>query len=328
MRKLTLYILGLSTLFLASCSPRSNWVFLDPNTSPPPMAQSGFAYDTDSQEGVIFGGIFQGKWSDQTWIWNGSNWRRMDVEVVPPAREKVAMAYDEARDRIVIFGGSTDKISFDDTWEWDGETWHLMEPTHTPPPRCCHAMAYDAVQKKVILYGGWNHLTGAFYNDTWSWDGEDWTQLPSGAIPLSAAHMLVRFASENKVVAVPSTRSVNTWQWDGSTWTETFSLPSPSRADGRSVYDSQYQRIILFGGIESGAVYLNDTWVFDGQNWNLLNLPSPPSPRFSPVMFYDEQRHSIILFGGATKGALLGDTWELILPEDLSGMIVETTPAP
>lgn len=336
---------------LASCSPQSKWVLLHPSNNPPALAQSGFAYDINSSEGVVFGGIFKDKWSDETWLWNGSDWRKVDLADKPPAREKVAMAYDEARDRVVIFGGRMDKTLFDDTWEWDGRIWELVEPAHKPPARCCHAMAYDSVQKKILLYGGWDPITGKFFNDTWEWDGIDWTELSSGNVPPAAGHMLVNFSSENKVVAVPSTRFANTWEWNGSQWSEIISLPTPSRSDSRSAYDSDFNRIVFFGGIEnrdtylngtwmcntflkgtracgSSRTFLNDTWVFDGHVWNLLNVSSPPPARFAHIMFYDKKRHSIILFGGIGTESLLGDTWELALPQDLSEMIIDKTPMP
>lgn len=330
MRKITVIIIvALFAVVLSSCSSQPKWVLLHPATSPSPLAQSGFAYDANSNEGIVFGGIYKDKWSDETWIWNGNDWHKADVANKPPAREKVAMAYDEARDKTVIFGGNMDKNVFDDTWEWDGKDWKLVRSTHTPPARCCHAMAYDNVQKKVLMYGGWNSITGEFFKDTWVWDGKDWAELPSGNIPLSAAHMLVNFSSENEVVAVPSTQYVNTWKWDGSNWSEIFSFPKPSRADGRSVYDSQYNRIIFFGGIENGTSFLNDTWFFDGRAWSLLNISSSPPARYSHIMFYDTKRHSVILFGGAGKEGLFGDTWELVLPQDLSSAIVaDKTPTP
>ena len=326
-KKITVSIIVFFAIVLSSCSSQPKWVLLHPSTNPPPLGHSGFAYDTNSNEGVVFGGIYKDKWSDETWIWNGNDWRNANVTSKPPAREKVAMAYDEARDKIVIFGGSMDKTVFDDTWEWDGKDWKLVEPPHKPPARCCHALAYDNVQKKVFLYGGWNHITGEFFNDTWAWDGKDWTQLPSGNVPLSAAHMLVSFSSENKVVAVPASNFANTWVWDGNRWDEIPSHPYPSRADGRSVYDSGNKKVVLFGGIENSN-FLNDTWVFDGQIWDLLNIPSSPPPRYAQIMFYDLKRHSIILFGGSGKEGLLGDTWELVLPQDLSAMIVENTTTP
>jgi hypothetical protein len=328
MKKFTAINIVLFAFILASCSSQPKWVLLHPSNNPPPLAQSGFAYDGNSNEGIVFGGIYKDKWSDETWIWNGDDWRKADVANKPPAREKVAMAYDEARDKMVIFGGNMNKTIFDDTWEWDGKDWELIESDHIPPARCCHAMAYDNVQKKVIMYGGWNSLTGEFFNDTWTWDGKDWVELPHGDAPLAAAHTLVNFDSRDKVLSTPSGYN-DTWEWDGEFWKQVFIRLDPHRADGRSVYDSQQERIIFFGGIGDGTSFLNDTWVFTGQNWELLNILSVPPARYSHVMFYDTKRNSVILFGGAGKEGLLGDTWELVLPKDLSPVIVaDKTPTP
>jgi hypothetical protein len=327
MRKITVSIIVLFAIVLVSCSSRPKWILIHPSNNPPPMAQSGFAYDTNSNEGVVFGGIYKEKWSDDTWIWNGNDWHKADSTHKPPAREKVAMAYDESRDKVVIFGGSMDKTIFDDTWEWDGKDWKLIYPAHIPPARCCHAMAYDTVQKKVLMYGGWNGVTGEFFNDTWVWDGKDWIELHHGEVPLAAAHTLVNFASQDVLVSTPSGFN-NTWEWDGKFWNQIDSYLEPDRADGRSVYDNQFKRIIFFGGISDGTTFLNDTWAFDGQKWNLLNISPAPSARYSHILFYDIKRNSVILFGGAGKDGLLGDTWELVLPEDLSSLIVPVTPAP
>ena len=328
MRKITISLISFITIIISSCSSQPNWVLLHPTTSPPPLGQSGFAYNTNTNEGIVFGGIYKDKWSDDTWIWDGNNWSISNVTNKPPARTNLAMAYDEARDKMVIFGGSMDKTVFDDTWEWDGNAWKLINPAHTPPARCCHAMAYDSVQKKVLLYGGWNGNTGEFFSDTWAWDGEDWTELPQGNEPLASAHTLVKFSSGNKIISTPSGFN-NTWEWDGKVWNQINNASlTPHRADGRSVYDNKYERIILFGGINSGTVFLNDTWVFDGQNWTLLDILSSPPARYSSILFYDVKRNSVILFGGVGADGVLGDTWELTLPKDLSSSIVPITPTP
>jgi hypothetical protein len=73
---------------------------------------------------------------------------------------------------------------------------------------------------------------------------------------------------------------------------------------------------------------LNDTWVFDGQRWDLVNLPTQPPARYGHMMFYDAKRQSIILFGGAGDEGLLQDMWELNLPEDLSSLFSATPSAP
>jgi hypothetical protein len=308
-------------------SSQPEWVLLHTSNNPPPMSDSGYAYNTKSDYGIVFGGLLYTKFSDETWIWNGNDWRREDVINKPIGRIESAMAYDEARDKMVLFGGRSMKTDFDDTWEWDGKSWLLINTIHKPPARCCHAMAYDNIQKKVIMNGGYNNLTGEYFNDTWTWDGNDWTQLPSDNIPPQDGHALVNFQSENKVVAMPTSWTMDTWEWNGKKWSEIASLPNPSRIQSGSVYDSQNKRIVFFGGAHQSDFY-NDTWVFGGITWHLLNIPLSPPARYGHVMFYDETRHSIIMFGGTGTYKLFNDTWELSLPQNLSSVIVEKTPTP
>ena len=44
-----------------------------------------------------------------------------------------------------------------------------------PSARSLHAMAYGSDRGRTVLFGG--QITGAFLNDTWEWDGTEWTQV-------------------------------------------------------------------------------------------------------------------------------------------------------
>lgn len=328
MRKLFAIIISFSFL-LASCKTRPapiGWTLIKTQTSPPVFSHGAVAYDSASKQAVLFGGITTDKWLDETWIWNGKDWAKASPANHPSAREKVAMAYDEARNRVVLFGGVMDKMLFDDTWEWDGKDWHLITSVHRPPARCCHAMAYDSVQKKVLLYGGWDSINNVFFKDTWVWDGADWVEVTCCNAPAASAHALVDFSSRNEIVALNSVDAFGTWVWNGDSWHNPVTNITPARQDGRLTYDSEYKRVVLFGGIRKGE-YLNDTWIFDGTDWIAVSLPIQPPARYSHIMFYDVSRQGIILFGGASSEGLLNDTWELNLPKDLSSLLLTRTPS-
>jgi hypothetical protein len=80
------------------------------------------------------------------------------------------------------------------TFTWDGHTWAEPHPAHTPAPRLAPpAMAYDAARHEVVLFGGRGWGAAVSYgasrpqgpdllNDTWTWDGTDWT-LRAGTPP-------------------------------------------------------------------------------------------------------------------------------------------------
>ena len=77
-------------------------------------------------------------------------------------------------------------------------------------------------------------------------------------------------------------------------------------------YDSQSDRIVLFGGGD-GAATFGDTWAYDfGANTWMNKNPKgqKPSPRVNPAMAYDSGSDRIVLFGGYTDAGQNSDeTW-------------------
>lgn len=83
-------------------------------------------------------------------------------------------------------------------------------------------------------------------------------------------------------------------------------------------YDSNRQRIVLFGGAlifnnGNNVAYLADTWEWDGATWQqpFVSTGSSPPPRAGHAMAYDPVRNRVVLFGGAdTAHGAFSDTWE------------------
>jgi len=78
--------------------------------------------------------------------------------------------------------------------------------------------------------------------------------------------------------------SAETWSWDGQNWTQLFPTTSPGRRKGAGfAYDSTLAGLVLFGGKQYdgsyNGVYLGDTWLWDGSDWQALSPTTPPSPR-------------------------------------------------
>lgn len=115
-----------------------------------------------------------------------------------------------------------------------------------------------------------------------------------------------------------------TWLFSGSVWVQRFPVTKPpARSAHTMVYDSGRDRVIMFGGRQeqvdrnSSAVFLGDTWAWDGENWTRIESPESPSSRHFAGLTYDPDRDRVILFGGNAFGAdgttiePLFDTWEL-----------------
>jgi hypothetical protein len=98
---------------------------------------------------------------------------------VPAHRWIHRMAYDSARDFVVMFGGAGISVNLADTWEWDGVNWNLRTPPVRPSARYGYGLAYDSKRAVTVMYGGQTEFAfgvGAL-DETWEWDGTNWTQL-------------------------------------------------------------------------------------------------------------------------------------------------------
>ncbi|HKR62848.1 MAG TPA: kelch repeat-containing protein [Thermoanaerobaculia bacterium] len=154
---------------------------------------------------------------------------------------------------------------------------------NNPSPRTAARMAFDEKAGVGVLFGG----RGAF-------DG---------------ATQLVHDTDE-------------TWYWIGTRFVQRFPETKPPARNSHSmVYDTKRQRIVMFGGrqetstFQGDATILNDTWIFQNDNWAQLAPATSPTPRHNSSMAYDIVNDRIVLFGGTvidTEGAPkpVYDTWE------------------
>src|SRR5207249_4755088 len=111
------------------------------------------------------------------------NWLQRNPQIVPPAipagRYQHAMAFDAARGEVVLFAGYNDVTDFQDTWVWNGLNWsnrtaQVITSANTPEPRRGQAMVYDASRRVVLLFGGYSGVN-SLLQDTWSWNGTNWS---------------------------------------------------------------------------------------------------------------------------------------------------------
>ncbi len=96
-------------------------------------------------------------------------------------------------------------------------------------------------------------------------------------------------------------------------WIEyTIGSSPPDRYWGNVVFDSDENRIVMFGG--HGVMDYDDTWSFDVglMVWESASQVDKPSPRSSSHMAYDPVNNVFVLFGGFDgDGGSLSDTWIL-----------------
>jgi hypothetical protein len=182
-------------------------------------------------------------------------------------------------------------------------------------------MACDPASGQLILFGGYDQY-GDVFDDTWVWDGTNWTQqspvyppAPNGLPAMASTPVggeIVLFGGANNGGPLNETEI-----WIYNNWSqETPRTVPPARtghalsAGPRSVGGLGLQPIItLFGGATNKTI-LGDTWTWDGANWRKHTPANSPPARAYHAMAQGPMSDQVILFGGmAANGAPLNDTW-------------------
>jgi len=200
----------------------TTWTQRFPSVSPPNRVWTAMAFDSKRGRMILFGGQVIGATYDDTWEFDGANWTRMLPASAPAPRYGDAMAYDSVRGKVVLFGGRGLNSRLADTWEWDGTNWTQSSPTTAPYARFWHSMAFDSKQGKTVLFGGDHVRPNALgpIDDTWLWDGSQWTQVLPSASPSPRAEqtMVYDSARERTILfggsqeAVPPIVFGDTWE--------------------------------------------------------------------------------------------------------------------
>jgi hypothetical protein len=306
--------LAAANLVLTSALFAQTWVQQSPATSPAARAWHATAYDAARGQIVLFGGLGNSGYLNDTWVWDGVTWTQKFPAITPPARGLFGLIYDAAHQQVLMFGGAGDGGNagyFNDTWAWDGNNWRQLSSQNSPSPRDQVQMAYDERRGQVVLFGGYTTLVGTL-GDTWIWDGTNWEQeSPSTSPPPTLGDPMVYDSTSQNVFLYEAINQQN-WMWTGNNWIQESStvkpyLRAPSVAD-----DPLHGEVILFGGqgVSCANCFGNDTYAWNAADWSLLSPPvSPPGRELSSLAF-DRGRGTAMLFGGLGAGnVLLNDTW-------------------
>lgn len=201
-------------------------------------------------------------------------------------------------------------------------TWNQRSPVNAPSQRTAPLMAYDQKEGRTLLFGGFVGGDQIRLNDTWIWDGENWSAVNPQHKPAprsgggmaydQATQRIVMFGGDGVGISLGDTWL---WNWEKMDWEQQdpFISPPPRGIPFMS-YDYKNSNVVLFGGGTSNEEEwhtLNDTWVWDGANhtWVKKNPAHSPSARAFGQMSYDPINQNVVLFGGNGNGQFLSDTW-------------------
>jgi hypothetical protein len=316
-----LSVVALSICTCVSSLAQPQWTQQNPANSPPARFGHGIVYDEARGQVMLFGGeSASGAALADTWIWDGSNWTQKFPANSPPSRYGFGMTYDAARQQVVLFGGATGTGSllsaYSDTWTWDGDNWTKQNPSTNPPAAYETPIAYDAATQQVIQFGGLYPSNTSTPDQTWAWDGSNWTVVASELnSPNGFYGAALAYDGASQRLVLLEGPSGDTWIWNGTFWMDA-EIYEPGVATYPNVrlasmaFDAASGQAVLFGGVSNFTP--GDTWGWNGSRWAQQFPSVNPTPRYSHAMAYDEAHRTIVLFGGQTDmvtGTVLQDTW-------------------
>ncbi|HYE60920.1 MAG TPA: immunoglobulin domain-containing protein [Phycisphaerales bacterium] len=277
------------------------------------------AYDAARQRVVLFGGYrYAGVviYLSDTWEWDGEAWTQRQVQG-PSPRVMASAAYDPSTQRLILFGGmagTNPTVMPDDTWAWDGTGWSRLQ-VPGPPGRAGAGMVHNPITNRIMLMGGTLAPTKSYgdFNDTWEWDGQQWTKRGPVAPSNRQDHAMAYDAARDEMVLFGGYQTNSwtsplgdTWLWNGETWRQYEGAGPSGRTRAVMAYDPIRQRVVMFGG---GAQSLSpETWEWDGDAWALRAVVGP-SPRSGHAMTFDPARQGVLLYGGQVAGQPSAEQW-------------------
>lgn len=208
----------------------------------------------------------------------------LDWSPIAPTAGKYACAtVDRANRRVLIFGGSPSGSSgSNDVWEIPLDTvtgyrFGRLEPTGTrPAPRWGASAVYDSASNRMLIFGGEANSTR--FADVWALD------------------------------LTPGSES----------WSEVTAggTPPTARRGAYVVYHDTREELIVFGGIDSRDMYMNDAWTLSVgcplPEWQELSpTGSPPDARCDGACCWDATEDRLVLFGGRGPETFYADVWAL-----------------
>jgi hypothetical protein len=264
------------------------------------------------------------------------------TDAVPTLTSLPEFAYDAADGYLVVFQGLVSN-AWNSTWIYSHGNWTQLNESTAPINRFGASIAYDPADREVVLFGGFKGNNDTALNDTWVFQGGNWSKIPAAPTraptPRGYAAMsydgqtsqLVLFGGEisNGCVRSCGLSFLNdTWTFGKGLWHRVHTgTGTPPRMDGLGMaYDPASGNLTMFGGFsENYTLYSNrshphpirvwssyprnETWSFRAGTWRQVTGPGPASE--SSALIYVPGLNGTILFGNASEGTwkFANDTW-------------------
>lgn len=173
---------------------------------------------------------------------------------------------------------------------------------HRPPTNVGYASATDTQRGRLVLHDRFDRA------NTWYYAGNAWKRLDAAHLPTAIGPIVFDDARGRLVLfgsTVGDSTTGETWIHGGSDWIRITTATTPrARFHHNLVYDVARDRVVLFGGVDSGGTTFDETWEFDGVDWRRVTT-TIAAPIGQTNSVYDRHRQRTVVFVSSRH-----ETWE------------------
>ena len=153
----------------------NTWTNITPVTSPPARYFGVMGYDSESDVMVLFGGVSDAGYFNDTWEWDYSSNTWVNITgISAPASRATFGVYDSNRDRLVVTGGDDGSgAHFRDTWDYDADANKWQKISDDVFFYVGGAtLSYDSESNVIVIFAGTDIWTenSDYFNETWAFN--------------------------------------------------------------------------------------------------------------------------------------------------------------
>jgi hypothetical protein len=294
----------------------NDWTPITTANAPSVRELAGAAYDSARDRIVLFGGIHQTYAADgrplpetplhDTWEFNGTNWTQILTD--GPAVNRAILEYDPVRKQTIMLGMNASAATVMYAWDPAGAKWNQLTPSVLPTCANEGAMTWQS-SNNTILYTGGICATSSAAEETYEWDGTNWTKIDLTLFAGAYVGSALTFDPDRQVAVLfagaPATGVLfsGTFTYANKIWQAIMgdsAYPSP-----RSLFtfttDPVKKTVFLYGGVNDATNFF-DFWTYQNGTFRAQLNAGQPSDCSSPVAAYDTDRSKLVVFcsGSAT----------------------------
>lgn len=223
-----------------------------------------------------------------------------------------AMVYDAADRYVVLYEGTT-------TWTFHRGQWQPLVTSTSPSSRYGASIVYDSADGYVLLFGGggaYPSSSSGDLNDTWTFLGGVWTNLPLTHAPSPRAWAgIADDRADGYVVLYGSSSSGRheTWTYLSGHWRLIWNYPwwaGPPKGPVAMTYDSADAYVVMLAPFPGTSIW-NLTWTYSNGTWSNRTANSTARPGFGgPGLLLDDPADGyVLLIGPWGAAASTNATW-------------------